>query len=80
MHYSSIINGGIYPKPKIFKNSPTLMLGRKINKDYQNIILNALETLSCGFLDQELTEYKFAGKTGTSQVRRISNESDGVPH
>jgi len=82
VHYSSIINGGIYPKPKIFKNSPTLMLGRKIDKDFQNIILNALNSVvneprgTANKLARENPSYiKIGGKTGTSQVIRIQ-ESD----
>ena len=80
--YSSIINGGVYPKPRILKNQSIEFLGRKINENFHNILLNALNSVvneaggTANKLFRDNPSYiKIAGKTGTSQVISIK-ESD----
>ena len=80
--YSSIINGGVYPKPRILKNQSIEFLGRKINENFHNILLNALNSVvneaggTANKLFRDNPSYiKIAGKTGTSQVVSIK-ESD----
>ena len=80
--YSSIINGGVYPKPRILKNESIEFLGRKINENFHNILLNALNSVvneaggTANKLFRDNPSYiKIAGKTGTSQVVSIK-ESD----
>ena len=80
--YSSIINGGVYPKPRILKNQSIEFLGRKINENFHNILLNALNSVvneaggTANKLLRDNPSYiKIAGKTGTSQVVSIK-ESD----
>ena len=81
-YYSSIINGGVYPKPRILKNQSIEFLGRKINENFHNILLNALNSVvneaggTANKLFRDNPSYiKIAGKTGTSQVVSIK-ESD----
>ncbi len=78
VHYNSIINGGIYPSPKLLKNQKTKLLGRKININHQKILLNALDSVvnepggTANKLSYSNPNFvKIAGKTGTSQVKRI---------
>ncbi len=80
--YSSIINGGVFPKPRILKNHSVEFLGRKINEKFHKILLNALNSVvnevggTANKLFRDNPNYiKIAGKTGTSQVISIK-ESD----
>ena len=81
-YYSSIINGGVFPKPRILKNQSIEFQGRKINEKYHKILLNALNSVvneaggTANKLFRDNPSYiKIAGKTGTSQVISIK-ESD----
>jgi penicillin-binding protein 2 len=81
-YYSSIINGGLFPKPRILKNQSVEFLGRKINEKFHKILLNALNSVvnevggTANKLFRDNPNYiKIAGKTGTSQVISIK-ESD----
>jgi len=76
--YSAIINGGLYPSPKININMPTRYLGKEYNNDYKEIIINSLNAVvqeqrgTANRLNMLNPNYvKIGGKTGTSQVIRI---------
>ena len=79
--YSSILNGGKFPYPRLVKEEPVRYLGEALNSNHQKIILNALKA---AVQEPSGTAYKLnidnpnfvkiGGKTGTSQVIRIKEE------
>ncbi len=79
--YSALLNGGVFPSPKLIKNEPSKYLGEKLNLKDQKVILNAL---NAAVQEPSGTAYKLnlnnpnfvkiGGKTGTSQVIRIKEE------
>ena len=79
--YSAIINGGVYPKPKLNHLEKDKFIGKAFEKQYQKILIDALNS---AVQDPRGTAYKLnslnpdfvkiGGKTGTSQVIRIKEE------
>ena len=76
--YSAIINGGIYPLPKINMNLPTKYQGKEFNNAHKSILMSSLNSVvqesrgTANRLNSLNPNYvKIGGKTGTSQVIRI---------